>query len=202
MELIEPTTTRLHLRQWRDADREPFARLNADPEVMEHFPAPLDRASSDAMVDRCASAIAEQGWGLWAVEVRGSGAFIGFVGLAAPRFDAAFTPCVEIGWRLARAAWGQGYAVEAARAALDTAFGPVGLAEVVSLTAIGNLRSRTVMERIGMSRDPADDFDHPSLPPGHRLRRHVLYRVRPGPRSPGSAGDEDGGAGDEPAPQG
>lgn len=176
-ELIEPTTERLLLRRWRDADREPFAALNADPEVMEHFPAPLSREASDAVVDRSVAAMSEQPWGLWALEVRISGQFIGFTGLAVPRFDAAFTPCVEIGWRLTRAAWGQGYAAEAARAALATAYGPAGLTEVVSFTAQGNVRSRRVMERLGMSHDPADDFDHPLLPTGHRLRRHVLYRL-------------------------
>lgn len=176
-ELIEPTTDRLLLRPWRAADREPFAALNSDPEVMEHFPALLTREASDAMVDRCIAAMAEQGWGLWALEVRASGRFVGFVGLSVPSFEAPFTPCVEIGWRLARAAWGQGYAVEAARAVLDAAYGPGGLDEVVSFTAQGNTRSRRVMERIGMSRDPADDFDHPRLPPGHRLSRHVLYRL-------------------------
>ena len=186
MEILEPTTERLLLRRWRAADREPFAALNADPEVMEHFPAPLTREASDAMLDRCVAAMAEQGWGLWALEVRATGWFIGFVGLAVPRFEAPFTPCVEIGWRLTRAAWGQGYGVEAARATLDTAYGPLGLEAVVSFTAWGNTRSRRVMERLGMTRDPADDFNHPQLPLGHRLSRHVLYRLgRGAPRQPG-----------------
>ncbi len=176
-DLLEPTTERLLLRRWHEADREPFAALNADPEVTQYFRAPLTREASDAMVDRCVAAMSEQGWGLWALEVRASGRFIGFVGLAVPRFEAPFTPCVEIGWRLARAAWSHGYAAEAARAALDAAYGPLALDEVVSFTTQGNTRSRRVMERLGMRRDPVDDFDHPQLPAGDRLSRHVLYRL-------------------------
>lgn len=201
MDIIEPVTERLLLRPWREEDRDAFAALNADPEVMAHFPAPLSRTESDAMVDRCQAAMAENGWGLWAVELRGTGSFLGFVGLSVPRFEAAFTPCVEVGWRLARAAWGHGYAVEAARAALDTAYRTLGLDAVVSFTTVGNARSRRVMQRLGMHHDPADDFDHPALPPGHRLRRHVLYRLDRPDLSAGLAGDEDGGARDEPAAQ-
>ena len=182
---IERVTARLILRQWRDSDREPLAALNADPVVMEHFPAPLTRAESDAMVDLHTAGIDADGYGHWAVEVRDAGEFIGFVGLAQPSFEAAFTPCTEIGWRLARSAWGRGYATEAARAALDVAFGRVGLDEVLSWTFEGNLASRAVMERLGMTRDPADDFDHPRLPEGDRLRRHVLYRIRGQQRIPG-----------------
>ena len=135
------------------------------------------------MVDLHTAGIDADGYGHWAVEVRDAGEFIGFVGLAQPSFEAAFTPCTEIGWRLARSAWGRGYATEAARATLNVAFGPVGLDEVLSWTFEGNLPSRAVMERLGMTRDPADDFDHPRLPEGERLRRHVLYRIR------GSAAD-------------
>ena len=131
------------------------------------------------MVDRIEAGFAADGFGLWAVEVAGGPPFIGFVGLAVPRFEAHFTPAVEVGWRLAREHWGRGYATEAARAALDYGFGTVGLEEVVSLTVPANTRSIAVMERLGMTRDPADDFDHPRLPEGHRLRRHVLYRKRP-----------------------
>ena len=171
------TTERLLLRQWRESDREPFAALNADPEVMEHFPATLTRAQSDAFADRIESHLAERGWGLWAVQVVDGPEFIGYVGLAVPGFTAGFTPCVEIGWRLARAAWGQGYATEAARAVLAYAFGPLALAEVVSFTSVTNLRSQAVMRRLGMAHDPVDDFDHPALPEGHRLRRHVLFRL-------------------------
>jgi len=172
-------TERLLLRQWRDDDLEPFARLNADPEVMEHFPRPLGREESDAFARRSSEHIAAHGWGLWAVEVGATGAFAGYVGLAVPRFEAHFTPAVEIGWRLARGAWGHGYATEAARAALRYAFGPLALDEVVSFTTLGNERSRRVMERLGMTHDPADDFDHP-LVDDPRIRPHVLYRLRRG----------------------
>jgi RimJ/RimL family protein N-acetyltransferase len=176
---VEPVTERLHLRRWREADRAPFAALNADPEVMEFFPSTLDSAASDAFADRIAQHVDEHGWGLWAVEVRETGRFIGFAGLAVPRFEARFTPAVEVGWRLSRDAWGFGYATEAARAAVAVGFAELGLTEIVSFTAVGNVRSRAVMERIGMTHDPADDFDHPALPAGHRLQRHVLYRLPP-----------------------
>jgi RimJ/RimL family protein N-acetyltransferase len=171
-------TDRLLLRRWRPEDRAPFAALNADPEVMEHFPARLTRAESDAFVDRIEAGFAEHGFGLWAVEVQATGEFIGFTGLAVPSFDAPFTPAVEIGWRLARPAWGHGYASEAARGALDAAFTRYGLAEVVSFTSVDNVRSQAVMLRIGMTHDPADDFGHPRLPPDHRLHRHVLWRIK------------------------
>lgn len=173
-------TPRLVLRPWRADDREPFATLNADPAVMEHFPAPLSREESDAMVDRIEQRFAENGWGPWAVEVPGVAPFIGFVGLMQPRFEAHFTPCVEVGWRLARSAWGHGYATEAARAACAYGFDTVGLEEIVALTVPGNVRSQRVMQRLGMTRDPNDDFDHPAIPEGHRLRRHVLYRLARG----------------------
>jgi ribosomal-protein-alanine N-acetyltransferase len=176
--VAELRTPRLHLRTWREADREPFAALNADPEVMRHFPSMLTREQSDAMVDRVMARMAEDGFGLWAVEVVETGAFIGFVGLSRPRFEAHFTPAVEVGWRLARAGWGHGYATEGATAALDHAFDVLGLDEVVSFTTPGNLRSQAVMQRLGMTRDPADDFDHATIPEGHPLRRHVLYRLR------------------------
>jgi RimJ/RimL family protein N-acetyltransferase len=169
-------TARLELRQWREGDLAPFAALNADPETMRFFPSALTRAESDSLATRAQLQIAERGWGLWAVEVADSGRFIGFVGLAEPRFEAHFTPAVEVGWRLARDAWGHGYATEGGRAALAFAFDELGLEEVVSFTAVVNERSRKVMERLGMTRDPADDFDHPSITDGP-LRRHVLYRV-------------------------
>jgi ribosomal-protein-alanine N-acetyltransferase len=168
----------LVLRGWRDGDLAPFAALNADPGVMEHLPAVLSRAESDALAARIRAELTERGFGLWAVELPGEAGFIGFTGLALPRFEAHFTPCVEVGWRLARAHWGRGYATEAARAALAHGFGALGLDEVVSFTAVGNARSRHVMQKLGMTRDPADDFEHPGLPPGHPLRRHVLYRIR------------------------
>jgi RimJ/RimL family protein N-acetyltransferase len=175
--MTELKTDRLLLRQWTDADREPYAALNADPVVMEHFPARMTREMSDAMVDRLAAALEERGFGLWALEVVETGQFIGFTGLSVPGFEAHFTPAVEIGWRLSKDAWGNGYASEAARAALAHAFGPAGLDEVVSFTATTNNASQRVMQRIGMSHDEADDFDHPRLEPGHRLERQVLYRI-------------------------
>lgn len=170
-------TPRLLLRRWRDSDREPFARLNADPEVMTHFPGVLDRSASDALVDLIEGRFAEDGFGPWAVEVPGGEPFIGFVGLARVRFDAHFTPAVEILWRLARPAWGHGYAAEAAREACRVAFEELRLPEIVSFTVPANQRSRAVMERIGMTHNPNDDFDHPQLAEGHPLRRHVLYRL-------------------------
>lgn len=176
-EIPRLATERLVLRAWRPGDRAPFATMNADPTVMAHFPAPLDRAASDVFVDRIEAGFAEHGFGLWALEVVDGSDFIGFVGLSMPGFEAAFTPCVEIGWRLAASAWGQGYATEAAIAVRDHAFDHVGLDEIVSFTTVGNVASRRVMQRIAMRHDPAHDFDHPSLEPGHRLRRHVLYRL-------------------------
>ena len=170
-------TERLLLREWLPGDREPFARLNADPRVAEFLGAPLNSAGSDALVDRIGARWASSGHGLWAVERRDDGVFIGFVGLAAPSFQAAFTPCVEVGWRLDPAAWGHGYATEAARAALRFGFDDLDLAEIVSFTTATNVRSRAVMERLGFGHDPADDFDHPNLPAGHPLRPHVLYRL-------------------------
>jgi ribosomal-protein-alanine N-acetyltransferase len=165
------------MRRWREEDLEPFAALNADPEVMEHFVAPLTRMESDAFAARIEERFGEHGYGLWALEVKATGEFIGFTGLVLQTFPAHFTPAVEIGWRLARRAWGHGYASEAARAALDHGFGPAGLDEIVSMTAATNLRSQRVMERIGMHRDPADDFDHPNVPSGSPLQPHVLYRI-------------------------
>jgi ribosomal-protein-alanine N-acetyltransferase len=171
------TTDRLRLRRWRDEDRAPFAALNADPDVMRYFPSTLTRAQSDAMVDAIEEDFAARGWGLWAVEVVGGAPFIGFVGLNVPGFEAAFTPCVEIGWRLAKEHWGHGYASEAAREVLRFGFEDAGLDEIVSFTSVENTPSQAVMTRIGMVRDPAEDFDHPRLAIGHWLRRHVLYRL-------------------------
>jgi RimJ/RimL family protein N-acetyltransferase len=188
--VAELRTERLRLRQWRDDDLEPFADLNADPEVMRYFPALMTREQSDALAERERAAIAERGWGLWAVEVVGGPPFVGFVGLTEHTFPAHFTPAVEVGWRLARSAWGHGYATEAARAALSFGFGELALDEVVSMTVPANERSRRVMERLGMTRSPADDFDHPRVPAGSPLRRHVLYRLRAGgaQRSAGEPG--------------
>jgi ribosomal-protein-alanine N-acetyltransferase len=177
----ELRTARLLLRRWREPDLAPFAAMNADPEVMEHYPARLTRAESDAFARRIEEGFREDGFGLWAIETLADGSFIGYTGLARPAFTAHFTsparPATEIGWRLARHAWGHGYATEAAHAVLGFAFGQAGLHEIVSFTAETNTRSQAVMRRIGMIRHPADDFDHPALPPGHPLRRHVLYRI-------------------------
>ena len=167
---------RVLLRGWRADDLAPFAALNADPRVMEHYPATLTRAESDAFVrDRALPAFAHRGFGPWAVEVPGVAPFIGYVGLLAPTFEARFTPCVEIGWRLAFPAWGHGYATEAARVAVAFGFREGGLDEIVSFAVPANRRSIAVMQRLGMSYD--GEFEHPRLPLGHRLRTHVLYRL-------------------------
>ncbi len=168
-----PRARRILLRPWRDADLAPFAALNADPEVTRWLGGPQSRAASDALAARIREETGD--FGLWAVELPGQADFIGFVGLQAPHFEAAFTPCLEVGWRLARRYWGFGYASEAGSASLDYAFEVLGRNEVVSFTAVQNRRSRRVMERIGMREDV--EFDHPSLPPGDDLRRHVLYRI-------------------------
>ncbi|HMG28060.1 MAG TPA: GNAT family N-acetyltransferase [Acidimicrobiia bacterium] len=173
----ELRTSRLLLRRWGDDDREPYAALNADPVVMEHFPASLRREESDAFADRIESGLEERGWGLWAVEVPGTAPFIGFVGLNPATFYAAFTPAVEVGWRLAREHWSRGYATEGGRGALDVGFGALALDEIVSFTTRVNTRSRRVMERLGMRHDPAGDFDHPSARAGDPLGPHALYRL-------------------------
>ncbi len=164
------------MRRWRPDDRGPFAALNADPEVMRHFPSPLTRQASDALADRIDARIAQDGWGLWALEELQTGRFVGFTGLSRTTFAAPFTPAVEVGWRLARAAWGRGLASEAAHAATSYGFDVLGLDEIVSFTAAGNARSLAVMRRLGMRHDPTDDFDHPHVD-DPRLRRHVLYRL-------------------------
>jgi len=173
---IELETARLRLRRWRDTDRAPFAALNADPAVMEFFPAPQSREASDASIDAWQAQLDSRGWSNWAVELVESGEFVGFVGLSVPRRALPCSPCVEVGWRLARRFWGRGLASEAARAALGAGFERIGLAEIVSFTALGNLRSRAVMERIGMQ-DAHQDFEHPGVPEGHSLRPHCLYRI-------------------------
>ena len=168
---------RVCLRPWCDQDRAPFAVMNADARVMEFFRSGLSRAESDAMVDHIQAHFNKHGFGLWAIAVPGVAPFTGFAGLSVPTFSAHFTPCVEVGWRLASDYWGQGYATEAARLALGYGFGALALSEVVSFTTATNYRSRAVMERLRMRRDPVDDFDYPALPEGHPLRRHVLYRL-------------------------
>ena len=170
-------TERLVLRDWADADSEPFARMNADPRVMEFFPKPLERSESDALIAREHERIAERGYGLYAAEEKASHTFIGFVGLAEVRFPAAFAPATEVGWRLSRQSWGNGYATEGARAVVADAFSRLEFESLVSFTAEWNTRSRRVMEKIGMIRDMAGDFMHPALPAEHKLAPQVLYRI-------------------------
>ena len=173
---LELRTGRLLLRPWRDADRDPFAELNRDPAVMEFFPALASREASDSSIDAWQAQFEARGWSNWAAELIESGEFIGFVGLSVPRRVLPCSPCVEIGWRLARRFWGRGLASEAANEALRAGFEQIELTEIVSFTAIANARSRAVMERIGM-RNADEDFDHPGVPEGHPLRRHCLYRI-------------------------
>ncbi|WP_338873884.1 GNAT family N-acetyltransferase [Spirosoma sp. SC4-14] len=169
-------TPRLVLRPWQPADAEPFAAMNANPEVMKHFPARLSRLESDAMIERMVYHMDVNGWGLWSIEAPNIAPFIGFCGLWTVSFEAPFTPAVEIGWRLARPYWGKGYAFEAAQAAMNFGFETLGLDEIVSFTIPANIRSWHLMERLGMTHNPADDFEHPRLPEGHPMRWHVLYR--------------------------
>ncbi len=178
MDFPSLTTERLLLRPWRHDDLAPFAALNADAEVMRHFPACMSREESDLLAGRIRQHFDTHGFGQWVVERREDGAFIGVLGLLQVSFDAPFTPAVEIGWRFNRAYWRQGYALEAARAALAFAFGQLKLDEVVAFTVPANLPSQGLMLRLGMQRDAAGDFEHPRLPEGHPLRQHVLYRIR------------------------
>lgn len=178
MKLIgELESARLILRQWQDEDLAEFANLCADPQVMRYFPAPLTRLESAALIGRVRGHFAEYGFGLWALERKDTGAFIGMTGLLNVSFDADFTPAVEIGWRLARRHWGLGFASEAAWTSLRCGFAQLGLDEVVSFTSRDNLASQKVMQAVGMKADPAGDFEHPKLEPGHPLRPHVLYRM-------------------------
>ncbi|MGC1885906.1 MAG: GNAT family N-acetyltransferase [Stellaceae bacterium] len=173
-------TARLVLRQWRDDDAAAFAELSADPAVMQYLVPFADRAAMDAWVVAARTHWQDHGFGPWVVELRGEAPMIGVVGLSNLRFALPFAPAVEAAWRLARPNWGQGYAYEAARAAIADGFGRLGLNEIVAFTVPANLASRRVMEKLGMTRDPAEDFDfeHPRVPPGHPLRRHVLYRLQ------------------------
>jgi RimJ/RimL family protein N-acetyltransferase len=173
----EVRTERLLLRRWRPEDREPFAAINADPRVMQHFPALLSGEESDGRVDRIEAHWNEHGYGLWAVEITGRAPFAGLIGLCHVPGEAAFTPCVEIGWRLAAEHWNQGLATEGARAALGFGFDRLGLSEILSFTVPENVASRRVMEKLGMAHDENDDFDHPLLAKDHPLSRHVLYRI-------------------------
>ncbi|MBE9076374.1 GNAT family N-acetyltransferase [Romeria aff. gracilis LEGE 07310] len=174
----EIRTARLLLRWWRPSDRAPFAAMNASPQVREFFPDLLTQAESDASVDRFEAHFAQHGFGFWAVEIPNAAPFAGFIGLKIPSFEAHFTPCVEIGWRLAEQYWGRGYATEGARAALRFGFEVLKLKQIVSFAVPNNLRSRRVMEKIGMTYSPADDFLHPLMPAGHPLQAHVLYRIK------------------------
>src|ERR1043165_8687665 len=182
--MIIIVTDRLVWRHGREKDRKPFAFINADPRVMEFMPAPLSRKESDAYVNRLEEHIEHHGFGLYAVELRGERRFIGFIGIRIPRFDAPFMPCVEIGWRLAADVWGQGLATEGGRGVVRHAFEVLGLDELVSFTTRTNARSIRVMEKLGMMRNPAEDFEYPNLPQGHPLRPHVLYRLANPSRAP------------------
>jgi RimJ/RimL family protein N-acetyltransferase len=175
-------TDRLLLRRWIEEDREPFFRLNSDARVMEFMPNCLSRSQSDLLVDRIEEHFRKHSFGLYALELREDQSFIGFLGLAIPAFTAHFTPCVEIGWRMSANHWGRGLATEGARAVVRYAFEELRLGALVSFAVPANIRSRSVMERIGMVHNPAEDFEHPNLPEGHLLGRHVLYRLRT-PRS-------------------
>ncbi|WP_223528254.1 GNAT family N-acetyltransferase [Pseudomonas sp. GL-R-19] len=175
--ILELESARLLLRQWRDEDLADFAAMCADPQVMRYFPATLSRLESASLIGRIRGHFAEHGYGLWALQRKDSGQFIGFTGLSVVGFDAPFTPATEIGWRLAREHWGLGYASEAAWTALRCGFDRLPLKEVVAFTTHTNLPSEKVMQAIGMHNDPADDFDHPQLEADHPLRRHVLYRI-------------------------
>ncbi len=177
VKLHKLVTKRLLLRQWQPSDCKPFAQLNADPRVMAYLLAPLTAVESNQLAQRCHSLIADRGWGLWATELQNTGQFIGYVGLHSPTVALPFGPCVEIGWRLAFAHWGQGYATEAAQAALAFGFQALQLPEIVSFTSVLNHRSEAVMKRLGMVKQP-DDFEHPAVPAGHRLRRHCLYKLK------------------------
>lgn len=171
-------TDRLILRRWQPADLQPFADLNADPRVMEFFPAVMTPDETAAMIKLIEERIDQHGFGFWATELKATGELIGFVGLNVPGYPLPFSPCVEIGWRLATPFWGKGLAQEAARASLRFGFENMKLKEIVSFTTSKNSRSRLVMERIGMTYDPQGNFDHPRLAEGHPLRKHVLYRLK------------------------
>ncbi len=170
-------TQRLILRRWQSSDLEPFAQMNADAEVMKYLPRVLTRQESKELMERLEDHHQIHEFGLWAVEKRETLAFIGFIGLNVLSFQAHFTPTVEVGWRLARPFWGQGYATEGARTVISYGFEVIGLSEIVSFTSELNSRSIAVMKRLGMTYNAADNFDHPVLPSGHRLKRHVLYRL-------------------------
>ena len=176
MEIVELQTSRLKLRQWKNSDLIAFAKLNADPEVLKFYPSTLKKNESDDMAHKIKGLIAKRGWGFWAVEEIKTKKFIGFVGLHEPTYDLPVTPCVEIGWRLAKEYWGNGYATEASNLSLDFAFNKLNLDKIYSFTSVANIKSRAVMERIGMV-NLNKNFEHPIIPKGHTLREHVLYRI-------------------------
>jgi RimJ/RimL family protein N-acetyltransferase len=176
IEIIEPRTERLQLRQWVSNDRDSFAAMSADPQVMKYFPSTLSRAESDAVAEKCEALLAERGWGVWAAELIETNEFVGIVGLHIPRADLPFSPCVEILWRLARSHWGHGYATEAAAAALKVGFEQLDLQEIVSFAVVNNHRSRAVMERLGII-DSGKTFEHPEVPASSHLREHCLYTI-------------------------
>jgi ribosomal-protein-alanine N-acetyltransferase len=176
VKIAELETNRLLLRQWVENDLPIFAALNSDHEVMEYFPALLSIEESNEIAEKCKSLISERGWGFWAVELKSSGEFIGFVGLHIPKPNLPYSPCVEIGWRLIKKSWGNGYATEAGQEALDYAFNTLNLSEVVSFTTISNIRSRSVMKRLGFS-NTHQNFEHPDIQKGHPLSEHVLYKI-------------------------
>jgi len=174
--IIEINTPRLRLRQWKQNDFPAFARLNADPVVMAYYPDVMSTEESNAMASKIEALITKNGWGFWAVEKKDDKCFIGFVGLHEPTYDLPVTPCIEIGWRLAKEYWGEGYATEAAKQALAVAFGELSLPEVYSFTSVSNTKSRAVMERLGMTNTNMN-FEHPIIPEGNPLREHVLYKI-------------------------
>ena len=176
IQTIEPETARLRLRQWKTSDLAPFAAMSSDPRVMEFFPSTLNRSESDAIAEKCQALIAERGWGVWAVERLDTSEFIGIVGLQTTAPEMPSSPCVEVLWRLARPHWGQGYATEAAAAALRVGFEALNLQEIVSFAVVNNYRSRAVMERLNMV-DSGQTFQHPAVPEGSHLREHCLYKI-------------------------
>ena len=176
LDIIEIETPRLILRQWKKEDRPLFAKINADSDVMEFYPSILEKKESDEFAQKLESLITKRGWGLWAVETKDEKKFIGFVGLHKPTYDLPIKSCVEIGWRLAKEYWGNGFATEAANAALDIAFGKLNLPEVYSFTSIINKKSKAVMERLGMV-NTNKNFNHPMLPENSQLSEHYLYKI-------------------------
>jgi len=173
---IEPRTERIQLRQWKFDDRVPFSVMSSDPKVMKFFPSTLNKSESDAIIDICESHISERGWGVWAAELLATREFIGFVGLHISHADLPLSPCVEILWRLTPSHWGQGYATEAATAALKVGFEQLDIKEIVSFAVPGNYRSRAVMERLNMI-DTGETFEHPEIPEHSHLREHSLYKI-------------------------